>query len=766
VPVRVTPMRILLLVSVAGVAAGAAAHGLGFAWAGDALWAATAAAALIPAVVEAAGRLWRRSAGVDVIAVLAIAGALALQEFLAAAVIGLMLATGRALEEYAAHRAERELSALLQRAPRNARRLRGNAIDVIPVAQVAVGDLLVVNGGDIVPVDGVVAAGAALLDESALTGESRPVERAMFEAVASGVVNAGTPFTLRATTTSERSTYSGIIRMVRQAQQSKAPLQRLADRYAQWFVPLTLTLAGGAWLVSGSPERALAVLVVATPCPLLLAAPIAIVSGVSRAARRGVVVKGGAALETLARSKAIYLDKTGTLTLGAPRLQRLAVADTTFTDERILALAASLDQMSSHVFADAIVKAARDRGYSLSLPSDVNEIPGAGIEGIVDSERIRVGKFDWVAGDDPSGERHRFRRRVSRDGGSLIFVSVGSRFAGAFVFDDPIRADAPRAIRRLKRLGFEDVVMLTGDRAAVADSVGAALGVDHVRAELAPEDKVEAVRRSSRERATVMVGDGINDAPALAAADVGIAMGARGATSSSEAADAVLVVDRLDRLVEAVEIAQRSRSIAIQSIVLGMGLSLVAMCFASFGLLAPVAGALLQEAIDVAAILSALRALRGKPGAAVTYQLPAETAIALRREHIALIPLVERLRGFADQLEDGAEEPWPAGLQELRESLATIVEHEQRDEHEVYREIAAGLRGDDPLAAMSRTHQEVFHLARQFERLMADLDGACPEEADLVDLRRLLYALHAVLRLNIAQEEELYFALDREYAGV
>ncbi len=762
---RLTSIWTLLATSAIGVAAGLALHGVGFSTAGDAFWAATAAVALVPAVVEVARRLWRRSAGVDVIAVLAILGALALQEYLAGAVIGLMLASGRALEEYAANRAQRELSALLERAPRNARRLAGGAVEVIPVDQVTVGDTLVVNAGDIIPVDGVVTEGIALLDEAALTGESRPVERETLDTVASGVVNVGAPFQMRATTTSAGSTYSGIIRMVREAQSSKAPLQRMADRYAQWFVPLTLAVAGAAWAGSGDPVRALAVLVVATPCPLLLAAPIAIVSGISRAARRGVVVKGGAALETLARGKAMFMDKTGTLTVGAPRLQRLVGAGPAFTDERILSLAASLDQMSSHVFADAIVRAARERGCALSLPANVYELPGAGIEGDVAGEHIRVGKFDWAAGGHPSPEQHRFRRRLTRDGGSLIFISVDLELAGGFVFDDPIRPDAPRAIRRLKRLGFDDVVMLTGDRAAVADSVGAALGVDHVRAELAPEEKVEAVRASSMARVTVMVGDGINDAPALAAADVGVAMGARGATSSSEAADAVLVVDRLDRLVEAVEIAQRSRSVAFQSIALGMGLSLVAMGFAAFGALPPVAGAVLQEGIDVAAILSALRALRGKAGAAPTYQLPAETAHALRREHRELIPLVERLRGFADQLGDGTDERWPAEIQEVREALETIVGHEQRDEHETYREIAAGLRGDDPLAAMSRTHQEVFHLARQFDRLVADLDSECPREEDLVDVRRLLYSLHAVLRLNIAQEEELYFSLDRDYAG-
>lgn len=762
---RLTSMWMLLAVTATGVVAGLALHLAGFGYAGDLCWAATAAAALIPAVVEVAIRLWRRSAGVDVIAVLAILGALALQEYLAGAVIGLMLATGRALEEYAAHRAERELSALLKRAPRSARRIVGGAVEVVPVEEVAVGDTLALNEGEIVAVDGVVTAGVALLDESALTGESRPVEREIAEALSSGVVNVGSPFQMRATTTAAGSTYSGIVRMVREAQASKAPLQRMADRSARWFVPLTLAVSGAAWVGSGDPVRALAVLVVATPCPLLLAAPIAIVAGVSRAARRGVVVKGGGALEALGRGKAMFMDKTGTLTIGSPRLQRIVAADAAFGEEQILSLAASLDQMSSHVFAEGIVRAARQRGSALVLPANVNETPGAGIEGDVEGKHVRLGKFDWAAEGPAALAQHGFRRRVSRDGGSLIFMSVDGELVAGFAFDDPIRPDAPRAIRRLKRLGFDDIVMLTGDRAAVAESVGAALGVDHVRSELAPEDKVEAVRASSAERATVMVGDGINDAPALAAADIGVAMGARGATSSSEAADAVLVVDRLDRLVEAVEIAQRSRAVALESIALGMGLSFVAMGFAAFGVLPPVAGAILQEGIDVAAILSALRALRGKPGTMATYQLPAETADALRRDHRALVPLVEQLRGFADQLGESDGERWAVGISEVGRALDTIVAHERRDEHETYRELAVALEGDDPLAAMSRAHQEIFHLARQFDRIVGELGADCPAPEDVVDLRRLLYSLHAVLRLNIAQEEELYFSLDRDYAG-
>jgi hypothetical protein len=303
--------------------------------------------------------------------------------------------------------------------------------------------------------------------------------------------------------------------------------------------------------------------------------------------------------------------------------------------------------------------------------------------------------------------------------------------------------------------------MLTGDHVAVAESVGAAIGVDRVMADLTPEEKVNAVRQSRAERVTLMVGDGINDAPALAAADVGIAMGSRGATSSSEAADVVLVVDRLDRLVEAVEIARRTCSIAVQSMFVGMGLSFVAMGAAAFGLLSPVVGALVQEAIDAAAILNALRALRGGPGAARA-QLPVELAASLRSQHRELIPQVDQFRDLADCMDEISAPALQRRLEQIRLSLAMILAHERVDEHQVYRTIAATLGGDDPLAAMSRTHQEIFHLARVFERLVANIPAEGPDAEDRVDLRRTLYALHTVLRLNIAQEDQLYLSLDRD----
>jgi heavy metal translocating P-type ATPase len=753
---------LLLTACVIGVGSGGAAWVAGRYPLADVLWAGTATLALVPIGAALVRSLLKRLAGVDVIALLAIVGALVLREYLAGAVIGLMIATGRALEDYAANRAERELSSLLSRAPRVAHRLEDGAVNTVSLEHVLVGDTLIVKEGDVLPVDGIVSAGPAVLDEAALTGESRLAERQVGDQVRSGTANAGAPFHMRATTTAADSTYAGIIRMVREAQASKAPLVRLADRYAQLFVPVTLTVAGGAWLISGNPARALAVLVVATPCPLLLAAPVAIVSGVSRAARRGIVVKGGAALETLARAKALFLDKTGTITLGAPRLQRIVLARPDGDAAELLRLAASLDQMSSHVLANALVKTARERGLALALPTEVTEKAGPGLSGRVNGTAVRVGHFAWVCvPGPPSSEQLKFRRRVIRDEGSIVFVSVGGDLMGAFVFDDSIRPDAPRVLRLLKRRGIEESIMLTGDHVTVAEPVGAAIGVDRVMADLTPEEKVNAVRQSHTDRVTIMVGDGINDAPALAAADVGVAMGARGATSSSEAADVVLVVDRLDRLVEAVEIAQRTRSIAIQSMWMGMGLSLVAMGGATLGLLSPVLGAVAQEAIDAAAILNALRALRGRRDAA-RRRLPVDVIATLRSEHRVLIPHVDEFRELADRLDEIPAKELRQRLTLICESLAKILAHERTDEQQVYRTLTTVLGGDDPLAAMSRTHQEIFHLARVLDRLIAGIPPDGPDPEGLVDVRRTLYALHTVLRLNMAQEDQLYLSLDRD----
>ncbi|HUZ88196.1 MAG TPA: heavy metal translocating P-type ATPase [Candidatus Baltobacterales bacterium] len=599
----------ILLIVLAAVAAGAVLWLAREPSLADLAWAVAVVVALVPLGISVAKDLWHHETGVDVIALLAMAGSLVLGQYLAGAVIGLMLSGGQALERFASARARRELSALLSRAPRVVHRYLEGELTSPDIAEVRQGDRLLVKPGEVVPVDGVVTSEAAVLDESALTGESMPVEHLTSDHVRSGAVNVGAPFDMRALTTADESTYAGIVRLVREAQDSKAPFVRLADRYALWFLPLTLVVSAAAWAISGDPVRALAVLVVATPCPLILAAPVAIVAGISKAAHRGVIVKGGGALETLARVRTLVFDKTGTLTAGSPRVAAVE-AFGRFDSNELLRLAASLDQVSPHVFADGIVVAARDRQIALHFPEGVQEHPGKGIDGVVDGHRIALGQARWLQDGKPMPEAAAdVRKRMAADGASAVFVAVDGAISGALIMVDPVRGETPQALRMLRLAGINRIVLLSGDRKDVAERVGAALGVDAVLSEHTPEQKVAAVRRESSRAVTVMVGDGVNDAPALAVADVGIAMGARGATASSEAADAVIVVDRLDRVAEAVLIARHARRIAVQSVVAGMALSMVGMLLATAGVLPPVAGAFFQEVIDVAVILNALRAL-------------------------------------------------------------------------------------------------------------------------------------------------------------
>jgi heavy metal translocating P-type ATPase len=736
--------RLLLPLTVGGLAVG-----LVLSWAGNEEVAAIAWA--VPSVIVGAWLaasimrdLLAGHAGVDLIAVLAIVGALLLGELLAAAVIGVMLATGSWLERYAEGRAHRELSALIARAPRVVHRREGDAIVDRPVDEVAEGDLLIVKPGEVVPVDGQVVGAPAVLDEAALTGESRIVTREPAELVASGTVNAGAPFELRAIATADQSTYAGIVRLVEAAQREKAPFVRLADRYALLFVPLALGLAGFAWAISGDPVRALAVLVVATPCPLLLAAPIAIVAGISRSARRGIIVKGGGALEAIARARVLLFDKTGTLTVGRPHLADIVTAPSASAAD-VLGLAASLEQVSPHVLAASIVAGARERELALRMPEEVVETHGRGISGRVDGRRVVVGSAAMAGDGRPlPGWARDVRRRVAIEGASAVFVSVDDELAGALVLEDPIRPETPRVIRSLRRAGVRRIVMVTGDHQGVADMVGVAIGVDGVLAERTPADKVEAVQAEQRDAigTLVMVGDGINDAPALAAADIGVAMGARGATASSEAADVVITVDRLDRLPEAIRIAHRSRRIALQSVLAGMGMSIAAMLVATTGALPPVAGALVQEAIDVIVILNALRALRG--GVERTPRIAGWTELStrLRAEHRELAP---SLAGIRTLLTD------------------TLIPHEEQEDREVYPFLAKAVGSEDVTAALHRTHTEIFHLIRLYGRLVDELPEEGPAREDLTDLRRVLYGLDAILRLHMAQEEELYLALGDEH---
>jgi heavy metal translocating P-type ATPase len=760
---RVHPFALLCLTAT-GLAAGGALHLAGAGRGGDLAWAAAGSAGAAYAAWSMLETVRRGRLGVDAIAVLALVGALVVGEDLAAAVVAVMVGSGRALETWAAGRARHDLAGLLERAPKTAHRYQGPALETVELEAVAPGDVLVVAPGELVPVDGT-ALRPAVLDESALTGEAGPVERGTGDPVRSGVVNAGGPFDLRATTRAADSAYAGIVRLVREAEAQPAPFVRLADRYAVWFLAFTLASAGVAWAGFGL-SRAVAVLVVATPCPLILAAPVALVSGLSQAARRGVVIKSGGVLERLARCTTLLLDKTGTLTSGHPAMVEMATSGE-IPPEDLLALAGSLDQVSPHVLATAVVHAALERRATLALPEDVEEVAGRGIRGVVGGRRVAVGKGEWVGLSGSPGWARAARRRATLDGSLTVFVGVDGRPAGVLILEDPLRPDAARTIRSLRASGIDRIVMVTGDWAEVADTVGTAIGVDQVLSERSPAEKLAVVRTERRFHPTVMVGDGINDAPALALADVGVAMGARGATASSEAADVILSVDRLDRVAEARTLALRTRRIALESVIAGMAMSLAAMVAAALGLLPAVWGAILQECIDLAVILNALRALRPVVSRQTLSGTDAALARRFQEEHKAIRTDVDRLRRVADGLGRASPAEAMAEVRQVHALLASqVVPHEQAEEELLYPAVDRALGGSHPTAPMSRAHVEIAHQTRRLGQLLDDIGPEEPDEEDLIELRRLLYGLDAVLRLHTTQEEESYLSLGEEAANV
>ena len=751
-----------LAFTVCGLVGGGLLHWAGLGAGGNLVWIIAAGCGIALSLYSMVESLLVGRLGVDVIALLALVGAVAVGEYLAGAVISLMLASGRALEGWAAGQARRELQALLERAPKSAHRYQDGGLVVIALDQVIPGDLLLVASGEVVPVDGSLVSASAVLDESALTGEPLPVERSLGDRVRSGVVNAGSPLDLRATTSAADSTYAGVVRLVAEAERSQAPVVRLADRYALGFLAVTLVAAGIAWSVGGA-SRAVAVLVVATPCPLILAAPVALVSGLSRAAKRGVIVKGGAVLERIATCTTLLIDKTGTMTVGHPVLTEIVCADGSGAAGRVLQLAASLDQVSPHVLASAVVQSALEQKCELSLPEDVEEILGQGIRGTVTGHQVAVGKASWSGVTGAPTWARSARRKARLDGALTVFVGIDGVPAGVLVFDDPLRPDAARTLRSLRRNGIARIVMVTGDRTEVAETIGAVIGVDEVLAERSPAEKLDTVRLETQRAPTMMVGDGINDAPALALADVGVALGARGATAASEAADVVLTVDRLDRLGEAAAIARRTRQIAIESMVAGMGLSLAAMGVAAVGLLPAVWGAILQEVIDVAVILNALRALRG--GVTETRLGEKDSLLTQRfqEEHLAIRRDINRLHEVADAL--GSLTP-KAALEEVQSVQRMLIEevqpHEEAEEQELYPALGRFFGGSDPMATMSRAHIEITHQIHRLGQLIDDIGPNGVDEVDLTELRSLLYGLYAILKLHTAQEDENYLSLADE----
>jgi len=587
---------------------------------------------LAVAAYEAVGMVRQLRAGtfgVDFLAITAIVATVLVGEYVATMIIVLMLTGGAALEDFAVNRAKRELDALLKRAPQIAHRYTADLTEVedVPATEVRIGDHLLVRPAEIVPVDGALLSESAAFDESSLTGESLPVERTAGDAILSGSINGQAAATIRATATAANSQYQQIIALVEEAAASKAPVVRLADRYAVPFTAVSLAIAGLAWLFSGDPARFAEVLVVATPCPLLISAPVAFMGGMSRAARNGIIVKGGGVLETLSRAKTAVFDKTGTLTHGTPTIARV-LPESGFGEDELLALAASAEQYSSHVLAASVIAAARARGLALTSTDTAHEVPAHGVIARLGSAEITVGKLSYIRDRAPDAAA------TTLEGGELaIYVAVDGRFAGSIVASDSLRSNARQTMADFRALGITETVMLTGDARPTAEHIAALVGIETVQADCLPVDKVDAVRGLTG-RPVIMVGDGVNDAPVLAVADVGIAMGARGATAASESADVVILIDDLSRTARAVAIGQDTIRIALQSIWLGIALSLALMILAAVGFIPATVGALLQEFVDLATILNALRAIGGRRDAAVKAQasagVSAETSALVR----------------------------------------------------------------------------------------------------------------------------------------
>jgi heavy metal translocating P-type ATPase len=748
--------RALIIIAVLGLGAGLVAYTRGESVLAHWIWGGATVPVVVALAVSIVRDLLHGRMGVDAIAFLSMIAALVLGQTLAGIVVAIMYAGGTALEDFAVERAERSLKQLVDRAPRIAHRIADQTVEDVPVDDIKIGDAILVRAGEVIPVDGLITSASAVIDEAALTGEPIPVTRLEKDQVRSGTLNAGQTFSMKATATAGQSTYAGIVRLVTAAQTAKSPFIRLADRYALLLLPVTIVVAGGAWFVTGDPIRGLAVLVVATPCPLILAAPVAFIAGVSRAARRGILIKGGAALEALARTHTVLFDKTGTLTVGGARLVAIETAPGESTDE-VLRLAGSLEQASQHVVAAAIVSAATSKGLSLQMPELVHEVMGSGLEGTIDGRKVRAGSQQLIFGSHkPDDWAIRALRRASWRSALSVFIAVDGRAIGALLLADELRKETPRAVQSLREAGVARLVMVTGDRADAAETIGAGLDLDAVLSDRVPSDKVDAVAMEQRLHPTVMVGDGINDAPALAAADVGIALGARGASASSEAADVVIVVDRLDRVSEAIAIARRAHRIALESIVWGMALSGIAMGFAAFGWLTPIAGALTQEAIDVAVILNALRAL-GSPPRFVSRALPAKTAQALHQEHEVIERNLDQLRSIADALDDAREQEAVNLIAKAHTVVEeSIVRHERGDETKIYPQLRPFLVDSHSLSAMSRAHREILHLARLLARLT---EGLRPEDVDrylIRDAQRVIESIEALVRIHNAQEEDIY----------
>jgi heavy metal translocating P-type ATPase len=584
------------------------------------LWFVTLLIGGAPVIWETARGITRKQFASDIVATMAIIAAIVLNDAFPGVVIVLMQTGGKALEDYAFRRASSSLNALLTRSPRVAHRRVGELIEEVDVKNVRIDDLLIVRPGDLVPVDGIIVSGTSQLDESSLTGESLPKSKGVGEKVFSGTVNVATVFEMRAEKLSGESQYAKIVELVRKAQQEKAPIHRLADKYAVWFTPIAVSISIFGWLITGDPRTILAVLVVATPCSLIFATPVAIIGGINRAARKGIIVKHGAPIELIGKAQVAVFDKTGTITYGTPEVKQILTFDRidghVLSPSELLYKAASVEQMSSHPTAQALMRVGKERIQELGIPLNFREIAGSGVEGDLNGEHIVVGS-DSLFPNISKEEKHRMIELIEEKTGSsrsnvmLAYVGINGQPAGAIVLGDKIRSGVDKMMKDLNLLGVKRTIMLTGDSRENAHGIARLANVSSFESNLLPQQKVASVKRLKQVYGNiVMVGDGINDAPALASATVGVAMGARGSAISTEAADIVLMEDDVTKVTDAIKISQNTIKIAKQSIFVGLGVSLLLMVIASFGLIPPTIGALLQECLDVAVILNAIRARR------------------------------------------------------------------------------------------------------------------------------------------------------------
>lgn len=547
--------------------------------------------------------------GVDILAATAIIASLVMGEYWVAAIIVLMLTGGEALEDYAHNRAKAELSALLDRVPKTAHVLRGKKVVELEVSKLVKGDTITVRPGEIIPIDATIREGSANIDEASLTGESIPVLKEKNDEILSGTVNLDGTLTARVLRPAEDSQYQQIVKLVNNASAQRSPFVRMADRYAVPFTIIAFAIAGTAWAISGDSMRFLQVLVVATPCPLILAAPIAIVSGMSRSAKNGIIIKNGGALEQLSSVKTVAFDKTGTLTHGELVVDEVIPVSSNYTESDILGYAAALEAHSNHVVAQAIVQKAEAKHAPSFKVKGVKEFSGLGLSAQNSNKSILVGRKQLLEENGIEVAGLTSKNHLSQ---TAAYVAVDGALIGAITFRDKVREESGNTIQNLRKLGVKYTLMITGDNQKTAEAVAKKLGITNVIAHALPSDKLRAVEDiPAKERPVAFVGDGINDAPVLMSADVGIALGAKGATAASESADVVIMQDNISLVAKAVAIAHRTIRIARQSILIGIGLSIILMLIFATGKFPAIYGALVQELVDVVVIINALRAHRG-----------------------------------------------------------------------------------------------------------------------------------------------------------